>query len=205
MARSSATVTRTIVAEKPWPVRDGHVVKTGYSECLVEGGARWYASRWIACHAGRSDRRAGQLCHPSSASHAQGPSRHRGDERGAKALTDAARVVRAEPDDRGGRREGWRREPSAVLFQQPGARLPRRRGWTRFPKTSRRLLDVQADASPGLADDPNETGQCRIYPYIFLWTGSTVRSGRRMTRRECACTACCQARLNRRQTSLLRA
>ncbi|MHC2431475.1 hypothetical protein ACVII1_005374 [Bradyrhizobium elkanii] len=31
-------VTRTIVAEKPWPVRDGDVVKAGYSECLVEGG-----------------------------------------------------------------------------------------------------------------------------------------------------------------------
>ncbi|MGX1137732.1 DNA mismatch repair ATPase MutS [Bradyrhizobium ottawaense] len=30
-------VTRTIVAEKPWPVRDGDVVKAGYSECLVEG------------------------------------------------------------------------------------------------------------------------------------------------------------------------
>ncbi len=31
-------VTRTIVAEKPWPVRDGDVVKAGCSECLVEGG-----------------------------------------------------------------------------------------------------------------------------------------------------------------------
>lgn len=44
--------------------------------------------------------------------------------RGAKALTDAARVVRAEPDDRGGRREGWRREPSAVLFSSPGPGCP---------------------------------------------------------------------------------
>ncbi|MBB4399030.1 hypothetical protein GGD62_008178 [Bradyrhizobium sp. ERR14] len=30
-------VTRTIVAEQPWPVREGDLVKAGCGECLVEG------------------------------------------------------------------------------------------------------------------------------------------------------------------------